>query len=56
MTRFSTIRTLICLASQLDMSIEYLDTSTAFLNADLNEEVYMDQPGGFVKEKDKVVV
>ena len=36
-----------------DLSLRQLDISTAFLNGDVNEEIYMDQPEGFIEEKSK---
>lgn len=45
--RHSTMRILFCIANQLDLNIDHLDVATAFLNADLNETVYMEQPIGF---------
>lgn len=53
-SRLSTIRVLICLALQSDMTIDYLDISPAFLNEELEEQMFVDQPEGFVMEKNKV--
>ena len=47
MARISTIRLLIALASIHDLVIHQMDVKTAFLNGDLDEEVYMEQPEGF---------
>ena len=30
------------------MKVHQMDVTTAFLNGDLNEEIYMKQPGGYV--------
>ena len=46
--RISTIRLLIALASIHDLVIHQMDVKTVFLNGDLDEEVYMEQPEGFV--------
>nr|GEW19099.1 zinc finger, CCHC-type [Tanacetum cinerariifolium] len=46
--RISTIRLLIALASIHNLIIHQMDVKTAFLNEDLEEEVYMNQPLGFI--------
>ncbi|GJS70743.1 retrotransposon protein, putative, ty1-copia subclass [Tanacetum coccineum] len=45
------IRILIAIAAYYDYEIWQMDVKTAFLNGYLNEEVYMEQPGGFVNPK-----
>ena len=47
-TRFSSVRTVLAIANQLDMDIHQMDVETAFLNGDLDEEIFMKQPTGFV--------
>ena len=47
--RLSTVRMLIALSVQLDLNIDHFDVTTAFLHGDLQEQVYMTQPGFFVK-------
>ena len=42
--RFSSIRTLLALAVQKDMIVHQMDVVTAFLNGELDEEMYMQQP------------
>ena len=44
--RFSSIRALLTLAVQNDMQ---MDVVTAFLNGKLDEEIYMQQPDGYIK-------
>lgn len=44
--RYSTVRYLIALAAKYDMDIDHMDAVTAFLQGDLKEEVYMQQPIG----------
>ncbi|KAL0298537.1 UNVERIFIED_CONTAM: Retrovirus-related Pol polyprotein from transposon TNT 1-94 [Sesamum radiatum] len=44
----STIRLLIALASIHNLVIHQMDVKTTFLNGDLDEEVYMKQPEGFI--------
>ncbi|CAL9017140.1 unnamed protein product [Prunus brigantina] len=46
--RLDTIRTLIALAAQRGWKLFQLDVKSAFLNGVLDEEVYVDQPLGFV--------
>lgn len=44
----STIRVLLSLAVQFDWSIRQLDVSNAFLHGSVVEEVFMEQPKGFI--------
>ncbi|KAG8492662.1 hypothetical protein CXB51_010306 [Gossypium anomalum] len=46
--RLDTIRLLIALATQKQWKIHQLDVKSAFLNGFLEEEIYIDQPQGFV--------
>jgi hypothetical protein len=46
--RIATIRTLIALASIYNFEIHQMDVKTTFLNGELEEEIYMHQPEGFV--------
>nr|GEV29349.1 retrotransposon protein, putative, Ty1-copia subclass [Tanacetum cinerariifolium] len=45
------IRILIAIVAYYDYEIWHMDVKTAFLNGYLNEEVYMEQPEGFVNKK-----
>ncbi|GJX61460.1 retrotransposon protein, putative, ty1-copia subclass, partial [Tanacetum coccineum] len=45
------IRILIAIAAFYDYEIWQMDVKTSFLNGYLNEEVYMEQPEGFVSQK-----
>lgn len=47
--RFESIRLLLAHAALDNWEIEAMDVKTAFLNGVLNEEIYMEQPEGFVK-------
>ena len=55
--RLDTIRLILALAAQHGWSVHHLDVKSAFLNGDLEEEVYVTQPEGYVKkgEGDKVL-
>ncbi|RVW52356.1 Retrovirus-related Pol polyprotein from transposon RE2 [Vitis vinifera] len=44
--KLNTVRVLLSLAANLDWSLHQLDVKNAFLNGDLEEEVYMDIPVG----------
>ncbi|CAH2092873.1 unnamed protein product [Euphydryas editha] len=52
--RHSTMRVLFCIANELDMEIEHVDVTTAFLHGNLEEQIFMEQPVGFETDKDKV--
>ena len=45
--KFNSLRTVIALAAMEDMELDSMDVSSAFLNGDLDEEIYMKQPEGF---------
>ena len=49
-TRITSIRMLIAIASIYGLEIHQMDVKTAFLNGDLDEEIYMEQPEGFISE------
>ena len=48
--RLTTIRTLIAMAASYGLIIHQMDVKTAFLNGELEEEIYMDQPEGFIAD------
>ncbi|VVA34467.1 PREDICTED: Retrovirus-related Pol poly from transposon, partial [Prunus dulcis] len=52
--RLDTIRTLIALAAQKEWNLYQLDVKSAFLNGVLKEEVYVEQPQGFVKDNEEI--
>ena len=52
--KHSSIRTLLSIVAMHDLELEQLDVKTAFLHGELEEDIYMEQPEGFVipgKEK-----
>jgi hypothetical protein len=46
--RLTTIRLLIALAASYGLHIHQMDVKTAFLKRELEEEIYIEQPDGFV--------
>ena len=48
-TSITSIRLLIVVVAIYDLKIHQMDVITAFLNGDLDEEIYMDQPDGFLE-------
>ncbi|BBG96571.1 transposable element gene [Prunus dulcis] len=54
--RLDTIRTLIALAAQKEWNMYQLDVKSAFLNGVLKEEVYVEQPQGFVQKNEEIKV
>ena len=48
--RFESIRTIIALATQHDMCLHQMDVSSAFLNGELDEEIYLRQPEGYAEK------
>jgi hypothetical protein len=44
----TTIRVLLSLAASHGLLIHQIDVKTTFLNGELEEEIYMDQPDGFI--------
>ncbi|KAF8688081.1 hypothetical protein AX14_003534, partial [Amanita brunnescens Koide BX004] len=49
-THFETVRLLLALSALEDWEIKALDVKTAFLYGNLDEELYMEQPEGFIKQ------
>jgi hypothetical protein len=47
------IRVVLALVALLDLELEQLDVKTTFLHGDLDEEIYMEQPEGFVQDRRK---
>ena len=45
--KLNTIKVPLSIAANIDWSLQQLDVKNAFLNGDLEEEVYMDIPPGF---------
>ena len=54
--RFESVRTVVALAAQQGLKLHQMDVTCAFLNGELEEEIYMKQPEGFeIKGKEHLV-
>ena len=47
MMRMNSIRMILAIAALWNLEVHQMDVKTAFLNRDLDEEIYMEQPEGF---------
>jgi hypothetical protein len=52
--KHDSLRTILSLAAAQDLELLQLDVKTAFLNGDIDEELYMDQPTGFKEDSQMV--
>ena len=48
--KFTSIRILLCLAAKHNMMLHQMDVKTSFLNGNLDKDIYMIQPDGYVDE------
>ena len=46
-TKINSIRMVLAIAALRNLEVHQMDVKTAFLNGDLDEEIYMEQHGGF---------
>ena len=53
--RYDTVRTMLSIACAQKMDILQFDIKTAFLNGDLEEEIFMEEPEGFESTNGKMV-
>lgn len=51
--RMDSIRTLLAIASARDLTFEQFDVSTAFLNGDITDDIYIEPPEGYRIESNK---
>ncbi len=54
-TKFVLIHCILALGAIEDMEIHQMDVKTAFINGDLEEKIYMEQPEGFTHEGEHLV-
>ena len=54
--KYSSIRALLAFAVQNGMIVHQMDVVTAFLNGTLDEEIYMEQPPGYIKKGEEHLV
>ena len=54
--RFGTIRTMLAIGVQRGMNIQQMEVTTAFLNGNLTEDLFMAQPSGFDAKGSKTLV
>ena len=54
--RLTTIRVLLSLPASYGLLIHQMDVKTPFLNGELEEEIYVDQPDGFVSKGQEEMV
>lgn len=47
--RYKTLRIILAIVTHMDLELHQLDVETAFLNANIQETVYMKQPKGYTK-------
>ena len=52
--KYNSIRTVLAIANELNLDVHQMDVKTAFLNGDLDAEIYMKQPEGFINDPTKV--
>jgi len=48
--KYNSIKLMLCIANELDLELFQLDYTTAFLNAELLEDIYMEQLPGFIEQ------
>ena len=49
--RYNSIRCVLAIANQLNLEVHQMDVKSAFLNGELEDEIYMKQPEVYVDEK-----
>jgi hypothetical protein len=54
--KLTSIRFLLYVAAGIDFEVEQMDAKTTFLHGDLEEEIYMKQPEGYVVKGKKELI
>ena len=54
--KMNSIRAVLSIVAVQDWHLEQMDVKTAFLHGDLEEEIYMEQPEGFIRKDQKGLV
>ena len=54
--RYASIRTILAIANQHDLEVHQMDVCSAFLNGNLDEDIYMAQPEGYVDQNNPNLV
>ncbi len=49
LAKFTTIRCMVAIGAAMDLEMHQMDVKTAFLNGELEEDIYMEQPQGIVQ-------
>ena len=52
-TRFTSIRSLLQIATNEDLMIHQLDVKGAYLNADIDTDIYLEQPAGYIQTNEE---
>ena len=48
--RFASIRLILAIVTHMELKLHQMDVKTAFLNGELDEEIYMEQPVNFISK------
>ena len=52
--KLNTIRFILSIVAMEELYFEQFNVKTAFLHGDIDEEIYMHQPEGFLEERKKI--
>lgn len=54
--KFKSVRLILFRVAVLDYNLHQMDVKNAFLNVNINESVYMEQPEGFIQQGNEYLV